>query len=182
MTFILSLATVGLLAAAVYFLKTISEQQTQIMRRIEILELVSHGEGRETERKDLTNPADGLLIGSPAPDFELPDVNGRNVSFENLLTQAKPILFFFVSPACSPCAALLPEIEIWQNELKDKINFVFISSGNDKDNLEKFGGGAKQILLQKNKESLRAVRRAVDADGAARKRGRHNRKHLAAGR
>jgi thiol-disulfide isomerase/thioredoxin len=74
-------------------------------------ELVSHGEGRETERKELTNPADGLLIGSPAPDFELPDVNGRNVSFENLLTQAKPILFFFVSPACSPCAALLPEIE-----------------------------------------------------------------------
>jgi thioredoxin-related protein len=41
---------------------------------------------------------------------------------------------------------------VWQNELKDKINFVFISSGNDKDNLEKFGGGAKQILLQKNKE------------------------------
>jgi len=153
MTFILSLATVGLLAAAVYFLKTISEQQTQIMRRIEILELVSHEGGREVAREDLSNPTDGLPVGSPAPDFELPDVNGKIVSFENLLAQAKPLLFFFVSPTCAPCAALLPEIEIWQNELKGKVNFVFLSSGNAKDNLDKLAGAnLKQILLQKERE------------------------------
>ncbi|HXG84659.1 MAG TPA: MauE/DoxX family redox-associated membrane protein [Pyrinomonadaceae bacterium] len=154
MTFIFGLATVGLLAAAVYFLKTISEQQTQIMRRIEILELISRdGGGRETERENLTNPNDGLPVGAPAPDFQLPDAGGRNISFENLLARAKPILFVFVSPTCNPCAALLPEIEAWQKDLNDKVNFVFISSGNSKDNLEKFAGGnLKQILLQKEKE------------------------------
>jgi len=153
MTFILSLATVGLLGAAVYFLKTISEQQTQIMRRIEMLELISHEGGRETTREDLTNPGDGLLVGSPAPDFTLPDINDKNVAFEHLLAQAKPLLFFFISPTCAPCAALLPEIETRQKELKDKVNFIFISSGSAEANLEKFAGeNLKQILLQKDRE------------------------------
>lgn len=153
MTIILSLATVGLLAAAVYFLKIISEQQTQIMRRIEILELASRDGGREIERENLSNPNDGLPIGAPAPDFALPDTNGRNVSFENLLARTKPLLFFFVSPTCNPCAALLPEIETWRNEFKDEVNFVFISSGKAVDNLEKFAGeNLTRILLQKNKE------------------------------
>jgi peroxiredoxin/uncharacterized membrane protein YphA (DoxX/SURF4 family) len=152
MTLILSLATVGLLAAAVYFLKLISEQQTQIMRRIEILELTSH-EGREIERENLSNPYDGLPIGASAPDFELPDVNGRNVAFEHLLARGKPMLFFFVSPNCNPCAALLPEIQAWNEELEDKINFVFISSGKAKENSDKFAAAnPKQILLQKDKE------------------------------
>ena len=48
---ILGLATVGLLGAVVFYLKRISEQQMQIMRRIEVLELISHEGGREVERK-----------------------------------------------------------------------------------------------------------------------------------
>ena len=153
MSVILGLATVGLLAAAVYFLKTISEQQTQIMRRIEILEITSHEGGREIERENLSNPHDGLPIGAPAPDFELPDASGRNVTFEHLLAEAKPMLFFFVSPNCNPCAALLPEIEAWHEELKDKINFVFVSSGGAEENSDKFvAGNLKRILLQKDRE------------------------------
>ncbi len=153
MSVILGLATVGLLAAAVYFLKMISEQQTQIMRRIEILELTSHEGGRETTRENLSNPHDGLPIGAPAPDFELPNIDGRNVAFEHLLAQAKPMLFFFVSPTCNPCAALLPEIESWQREIGDKVNFVFVSSGKAQENKDKFAGGAaQQILLQTDRE------------------------------
>jgi peroxiredoxin len=152
MSFILSLATVGLLAAAVYFLRLISEQQTQIMRRIEILELTSH-EGKEVERENLSNPHEGLPIGASAPDFEIPDTNGRNVAFEHLLAEGKPMLFFFVSTNCNPCAALLLEIETWQKELEGKINFVFVSSGNAKENSDKFATvGSKRILLQKDRE------------------------------
>lgn len=153
MSFILGLATVGLLAATVFYLKKISEQQTQIMRRMEILELTALEGGRELAREDATHPTEGLPIGSPAPEFSLPDVNGKDVSLKNLTAQAKPILFFFVSPTCNPCAGMLPEIEVWQNELKGKLNFVFISSGNAKENLDKLAGEtSKQILLQKDKE------------------------------
>ncbi|MCA1624771.1 MAG: redoxin domain-containing protein [Acidobacteria bacterium] len=153
MSLILGLTTVGLLAAVVFYLKKISEQQMLIMRQMEVLQLNASEGGKEIEREDLTNPHDGLPIGGSVPDFILPDINGRNVTFENLLMQAKPILFFFVSPACIPCTTLLPEIEAWQNELKEKINFVFISKGQAKENLEKFAGeNLKQILLQKDKE------------------------------
>ncbi|HEX9959656.1 MAG TPA: MauE/DoxX family redox-associated membrane protein [Pyrinomonadaceae bacterium] len=154
MSVILGLATVGLLVAVVFYLKKISEQQSQIMRRIEIIELTAHEGGKELVREELIHPEDGLPIGAPAPDFALPDLNGKSVSLEHLLMANKPILFFFVSPGCNPCKALLPEIEAWQNELKDRLNFVFISSGKASENAEKFGGaGFKQILLQKERET-----------------------------
>src|SRR5215213_733031 len=149
----LGLATLGLLGAVVYYLKKISEQQAQIMRRIEILELVSHEGGREVEREDAGDPHDSLPIGAIAPDFELPDLSGRIVAFEHLLTKVKPLLFFFVSPTCGPCQALLPEIAEWQDDLRDKVEFVFISSGTAPANAEKFGDGSfKRILLQEDKE------------------------------
>ncbi len=150
----LGLATLGLLGAVVFYLKKISEQQTQIMRRIEIIELVAHeGGSREVKRDDAGDPHDSLPLGAIAPDFELPDLTGRSISFEQMLGKVKPLLFFFVSPNCIPCEALLPEIENWQNELKDKVEFVFISSGNRDENAKKFGAGNfKQILLQKDKE------------------------------
>ncbi len=152
MTLILSLATVGLLIAVVFYLKKISEQQTQIMRRIEILEVTAL-DGREIVREDVNAPTTGLPIGAPAPDFVLPDINGKQTSFESLLMQTKPTLFLFVSPTCKPCAALLPEIETWQAELKEKLNFIFVSSGNAKDNLDKFAGATlKQVLLQDDRE------------------------------
>jgi len=153
MSLITGLATVGLLAAVVFYLKKISEQQTQIMRRMEILEITALEGGREVEREDLKHSSDGLPDGSPAPDFILPAVSGKNVSMENLLLRVKPFLFFFVSPTCYPCAALLPEIETWQNELKGKLDFIFISRGKAEENLDKLANKtAKEILLQNDRE------------------------------
>lgn len=153
MSFITGLATVGLLVAVVFYLKKISEQQTQIMRRIEILEVTALDGGREVVREDVAAPTSGLPIGAPAPDFVLPDINGRQVSFENLLMQAKPMLLLFVSSTCQPCASLLPEIERWQAELHGKLNFIFVSSGAARENLDKFAGDKfKQVLLQEDRE------------------------------
>jgi len=154
MSLILGLATVGLLAATVFYLKRISEQQTLIMRRIEVLELTaSDGSSREIEPENLPSADNNLPIGSPAPDFVSRDINGKAVAFENFFAYGKPLLLFFVSPTCSPCEALMPEIESWQNDLKERITFIFISKGEAKENLEKFGGkNFKQILLQKDKE------------------------------
>lgn len=147
------LAIVGLLGAVIFYLRKISEQQAQIMRRIEILELVSTDDGREVKREAAGDPHDSLPIGALVPDFELPDSAGKVTTFEHLMARAKPLLFFFVSPTCNPCAALLPEIEAWQAELKDQVEFIFISSGTAAANLGKFGAKhAKNILLQNDKE------------------------------
>lgn len=153
MQIIIGLAMIGLLAAVVYFLKQISEQQVQIMRRIEILEFTAHEGTKEVEREDVSSPVEGLPIGSVAPEFVLPDLNNKEIGLKDLLSPKKSTIFLFVSPTCNPCGALLPEIEQWQTELKDKLNFVFISSGNVKDNTDKFAGKTlKKILLQKDKE------------------------------
>ena len=156
MTIVLGLAITGLLAAAIFYLKKISEQQTRILRRMEMLELAALG-GGETIREGLIEPTNNLPIGAPAPDFDLPDVNGKIISLDALLSRVKPILFFFVSPTCNPCAGLLPEIEAWQAKLKGKLNFVFISSGKAKENLDKLGGATlKTILLQNDRETALA--------------------------
>ena len=171
---ILGLAAIALLGAVVYFLKKISEQQTQIMRRIELLEVLSHEGGRETTREDFSDPHEGLPIGAPAPEFAARDLSGKIVSFESLLIRNKPLILFFVSPSCIPCQSLLPEIEGWQNELRDKINFVFISKGSEKENAEKFASSSfKQILLQTDNEAAELFKAVwtptavlVNADGS----------------
>lgn len=169
----LGLTMIGLLGAVVYFLKKITEQQTQIIRRIELLEIISGEGGRETAREDVTNPHEGLPVGAPAPDFSAQDLSGKIVSFDNLLAKNKPMILFFVSPSCIPCRTLLPEIENWQNDLTDKVDFVFVSKGSAKENAEKFGGGKfKQILIQKDVEIAEQFKAAwtptavlINADG-----------------
>jgi peroxiredoxin/uncharacterized membrane protein YphA (DoxX/SURF4 family) len=141
----------ALLAFVINFLSQILTQQKQLTKQIEHLDFISNEHNHGEHRDDVSHPADGLPIGAAAPDFVLPDVNGKQVEFEHLLMQTKPLLFFYVSPTCQPCNALLPEIDVWQSELKDKVNFVFISEGTPKDNIEKFGT-ERVVLIQKDRE------------------------------
>src|SRR5437868_891634 len=145
------LITCFLLGVA-FWLKKILEQQTQIIKRLDLMELISR-EDSAVERDKAGIPNDGLPIGALFPDFELPDTNGQTVSLDKLLELRKPVLFVFVSPTCNPCKALVPEFDRWQPELVSKVNIVFVSSGDAGENLDKFGGSSpKTILLQKGRE------------------------------
>jgi thiol-disulfide isomerase/thioredoxin/uncharacterized membrane protein YphA (DoxX/SURF4 family) len=157
MQFAFGLIISGLLGAVIFYLKRISAQQTQILRRIEILDVISR-EGGAVERQEAGDPNEGLPIGSPFPDFELPDLSGRVVSFEHLLAERKPTLFLFVAPTCSPCKALVPEIAEWESKLADKVNIVLISRGKADENREKFSISEKsRVLLQKDREVANLV-------------------------
>lgn len=172
MQFVIGIAVVVLLFTAVLFLKKISEQQTQIMRRIELMELVAR-DGGEVERDEAGHPNEGLPIGAVVSDFELPELSGKTMVLSDLRVGNTPVLFFYVSPTCTPCAALRPEFDQWQKDLAGKIKFVFISSGDVGDNREKFGNDAdKIILLQKEREVSDLLRAKwtptallMDADG-----------------
>lgn len=129
MQFVLGIAIVGLLAAVVLILKKISEQQVQIMRRIEVMELVAGSEGGDVERAEASHPHEGLPIGGLFPDFELYDTSANKISLEMMRRAGVPTLFLFVSPTCNPCKALLPEIREWRKELMGRVNFAFISTG-----------------------------------------------------
>ena len=158
MQLILIFIAVILGATAVYFLRKVLDTQTSILRRIELLEVMGR-EGVPLDRSDAGHPQDGLPIGSPFPNFELVDTSGRSVSLRSVLSNGRPAVFFFVSPTCEPCRAMLPELESWVAELGELVNFVFLSSGAAEANLEKFAGAfADEIVLQENREIAETVR------------------------
>ncbi len=159
MQVIIGLATIALLGAIVFMLKRISDQQIELVRRIEMMDLVRE-EGSSVQRDGVVHPHEGLPIGSKFPDFDLPGVNGDRVTLEIIKSAGKPSVFFFISPSCTPCKALVPEFEQWQTELKDKVNLVFVSSGSAEENEEKFGENIKRQLLIQKKRELAELSRA----------------------
>ena len=136
------------------YLRRISSQQQQILRRIELLGLLS-SEGAEIEKTEAGAPEDTLPIGALFPDFTLPDLSGRAISLSDVLS-GSPVLFFFVDSNCNPCSVLLPEIEEWREELKGNVDLVFVSRGTAKDNEAKFGSD-KLLVLQKDQELANLV-------------------------
>lgn len=160
MQLVFGLAIAGLLVAVIFYLKRISEQQTEVIRKIEVMELVDR-EGGAVEREDLVHPHEGLPIGAMFPDFSLPDIAGADVTLDELIDQKvrSPMLFFFVAPSCGPCKTLVSEFEQWKNELDGKVRTIFISSGNAIDNEAKFGTDVGSVmLLQKARELAEAAK------------------------
>jgi peroxiredoxin/uncharacterized membrane protein YphA (DoxX/SURF4 family) len=154
---VLILILIASAVVVIFYLKKIFEQQSQILKRVELLELFSR-DGVPQHRDGAGNPHEGLPIGSPFPDFELTDTGGKVISLEGLSAPGKPILFLFVSPTCEPCKALLPEFEKWRTELAEKLEVVLISQGSAKDNASKFAGAfGDGVILQKVREVSDAV-------------------------
>ncbi len=153
MQYIFVIGNLALVGAAVYYLRKVSAQQSELNRQIEALQIQGEERPGAKVHEHMTSPDEGLPIGAPAPDFELPDMNGKTVSFEQLLMRGRAMLFFFISPTCAPCKALLPEIGKWQEEFAGKIDFIFISTGSAEENAVKLPQLGGQIhLLQKKRE------------------------------
>lgn len=152
---VLVLGILVLLAVAVFYLKKILDQQLQIAKRIEVLELVSR-DGSVMERDDAGNPAESLPLGSLFPDFELADTAGKRVRWADYQKRKRPILFVFVSPDCGPCNALYPELREWRLELLDKVVIVLVSTGSISANIDKFALDTG-VLLQEKRELAEQV-------------------------
>jgi methylamine dehydrogenase accessory protein MauD len=80
-------------------------------------------------------PPEGLPVGAPAPDFEIPDLEGELVRLEEVLPASAPLLLTFTDPGCGPCSALLPQIAAWQREQSDRLRVVLVSTGSREANL-----------------------------------------------
>ncbi len=154
MVLLLFLVTLGILLLG--YLVKVAHQQTELMRRLGVLEFAS-GDPEAVERNEAGDPSDGLPIGAPLPDFAIPDLNGRVVHFDHLLSGNKPFLFLFVGAQCSPCEMLLPEIVEWEAELSGKLKFVFISHGDIAVNKDKFGKPDRIVLVEKDREFAQQV-------------------------
>lgn len=145
------------IAVLVSYAVRLTNGQTKLLRRIELLELLGGGE-TQVERQEAGNPIDGLPIGAPFPDFEITNAIGKKVTLNALLSAGKPILFLFVGPNCRPCRSLVPEIAAWSSELRERLRFILVSTGTPADNLEKFAAAdVDEILLQDSRELALSV-------------------------
>jgi methylamine dehydrogenase accessory protein MauD len=101
----------------------------------------------------------GLPVGTAAPDFELPDLNGEVVTLTKLRDRGLPVLLAFVHPTCGPCRNVFPELARWQRSLAHRITIVLMSGGSPGENRPAAEEhGLANILLAPDDEVMTAYR------------------------
>lgn len=70
---------------------------------------------------------DGLPMGSRAPSFALPDLDGEPVSVEDY--RGQPVLLVFSDPDCGPCNMLAPELARFHRRHGAALAVVMVSRG-----------------------------------------------------
>jgi peroxiredoxin len=95
---------------------------------------------------------DGLEAGTPAPDFELKDLDGKSHRLSDL--RGKPVLIVFSDPDCGPCQQLAPKLEELHRERSGEVEVLMIGRGDPKANREKARehGLTFPVLLQRRWE------------------------------
>lgn len=137
------LVAVGASIAAVFF--GVGWFQMRRYRR-ELLRQLSRA-----QRLAMSAPP-GIPVGSKAPTFTLPDLQGNPVSLDALLERGRPLLIAFVSPGCEQCVELMPKLGRWQRTLADRLTVVYISTGSVEHNQPVFEehGITDDVLLEQS--------------------------------
>jgi peroxiredoxin len=120
---LLGAAFVGVWWAVYHLLR----QQGRILLRIEELEARSMGPSRADERPR------GLPIATPAPSFQMPDLNGSIVRLEDF--RGKRVLLVHWDPQCGFCQRIAPDVALLQEGLsKRRTELVLLSYGDPERN------------------------------------------------
>jgi thiol-disulfide isomerase/thioredoxin/uncharacterized membrane protein YphA (DoxX/SURF4 family) len=143
---------VALVAVETWLLLQTMTQQGRLLVRLELLE--ENGVGASDNDN---TPLIGLPEDTPAPDFELPDLDANMISLSGILAQTadtkKAAFLVFTSPNCGPCQAMMPNYVEWQEKYADKLTLIMITQGTVEENRAKIKGyGVTHLLLQQDKE------------------------------
>ena len=99
----------------------------------------------------------GLTIGTPAPDFSLPDLSGKERSLSEY--RGKRVLLVFSDPDCGPCDSLAPDLVTMDRRgRRNGLQLVMVSRGDPEANRAKARrhGYTFSILLQRSWEVSKA--------------------------
>ena len=138
------------------FLVHLLRQNGRLLVRLEAVEAtLAQGGGGVAPSTNGTpiHPAEGLPVGSPAPEFGLSGLHGETLTLDALRSSGKPVMMLFTDPGCGPCNALLPEVGRWQEEHAQTLTLALISRGVVEENKTKASEhGLTNVLLQENWE------------------------------
>lgn len=73
--------------------------------------------------------AGGLSIGSLAPPFDLPLLEGDRASLTSLTANGRTAALIFMSAHCPACQELWPDIEAWQSGASEHLRVAVVCSG-----------------------------------------------------
>jgi peroxiredoxin len=146
--------TCGLLLAALAATQTafsyqLLRQNGRLMARLEALE-------------GQTPPAGGgraaaLRVGSTAPGFTLPALDGQALSLDSLIDRGRTVMLVFSHPRCDSCEALLSALGRWQREHADEVTIALIGQGDPAENeAQSREYGLRDVLLQTDHEVAEA--------------------------
>jgi peroxiredoxin len=146
-----------LLAGQWWFLVHLLRQNGRLLVRLEAVEATLAEGGRVVAPSQngtpLNQEAEGLPVGSEAPQFSLSGLYGETLTLEALRSSDKPLMLLFTDPGCGPCNALLPEVGRWQQEHANKLTLSLVSRGEVEQNKTKAQEhGLSNVLLQKDWE------------------------------
>lgn len=82
-------------------------------------------EEKKRMKEMMMHPDASDFVGKKAPEYEMVDLNGNEISSEN--TKGKVVVLNFWFAACKPCIAELPEINQVYEDFKDHDEVVFAS-------------------------------------------------------
>ncbi len=152
LSLLLSIAAVSLIVPIFVMLRRALQQQTAMAETITAMQKLieeDYAEPEPLERADALPPVEGLPVGAPAPAFSFATLAGGSSSLAELLALGKPLLLLFVSPNCSPCRTLLPNVRAWQRDYGDFLTIALLSKGSEKEVRNKIAKyEATHVLLQ----------------------------------
>lgn len=144
------IALLALLLGEGWLLLNLLRQNGRLLLRVEALEAQG---GAVSVGSSATQPASGLLVGTPAPSFELASLNGSLRTLDALRAPRKPVMLVFSDPGCGPCTALLPDLARWQAQHAATLTIALISRGTPEANRAKLSEhGLTHVLLQQDRE------------------------------
>jgi peroxiredoxin/uncharacterized membrane protein YphA (DoxX/SURF4 family) len=147
----------ALLAGQWWFLVHLLRQNGRLLVRLEAVEGSLATDGSVVGPSQNGTPdhqeAQGLPVGSEAPEFSLSGLHGESLTLDALRSSGKTVMALFTDPGCGPCNALLPEVGRWQQEHAHKLTLALISRGEVEENKTKAEEHAlRNVLLQKDWE------------------------------
>jgi len=114
----------ALLAGQWWFLVHLLRQNGRLLVRLEAVETTLAEGGSVVAPSENGTPvhqAEGIPVGSEAPEFSLSGLHGETLTLDALRSSGKPVMALFTDPGCGPCNAMLPDVGRWQEEHAQKL-------------------------------------------------------------
>ena len=120
---------VGLLVVCIALLR----RHGRLLTQVDVLRAELGGEpsapSGPTPSIEVGKPPPSFEVGTPAPPLRAHDLDGEPVGLDDLMHDGRPLVLFFIDPACGACESLLPRVANWQRELSDELTVAVISRG-----------------------------------------------------